>query len=62
MINAIKNRATIVIPCDSPMGKGEQTAHPINCSSECPYGRGRSFCFPCMKQILKDRRGSTKTE
>ena len=49
MVNAIKNRTTIVIPCDSPMGRGEGTAHPKNCRQECPYGKGKAYCSPTMK-------------
>lgn len=60
MVNAIKNRTTIVIPCASPMGRGEGTAHPKNCRQECPYGKGKSFCFPCMKQIMGERTGNKK--
>ena len=38
----------------SRMGKREPVAHPQNCCRECPYGHGRTFCFPCMAQILKE--------
>jgi len=31
-------------------------AHPVNCKCECPYGRGRSFCWPCMNKLLFDRK------
>ncbi len=27
-------------------------SHPQNCAHECPYGRGRDFCFPCYKKIM----------
>ena len=27
-------------------------AHPCNCKHECPYGKDRAFCFPCMKKIM----------
>lgn len=34
---------------------GAQIAHPQNCNTECPYGYGRSFCFPCMAKILSEQ-------
>ncbi len=60
MVNAIKNRTTIVIPCDSPMGRGEGTAHPKNCRQECPYGKGKAYCFPCMKKIMGEHMEAKK--
>lgn len=33
---------------------GSQVAHPQNCNTECPYGYGRSFCFPCMAKIMSE--------
>ena len=35
----------------SVIGKPEPVAHPLNCNAECPYGKGRSFCFPCMAKM-----------
>ena len=32
-------------------------AMPCNCKTPCVYGKGRPFCFPCMAQILSQRRG-----
>lgn len=32
----------------SVIGKKEPLPHPQNCKTECPYGYGRAFCFPCM--------------
>ena len=43
-------------PVTSVMGKREPVAHPQNCRLECPYGKGRSFCFPCMAKILSERK------
>ena len=39
----------------------EPIAHPQNCMAECPYGRGRAFCYPCMKKILCERKDSWMT-
>ena len=36
----------------SVIGKKEPLAHPQNCRTECPYGYGRSFCFPCTAKIM----------
>ena len=38
----------------SVIGKKEPLAHPQNCRTECPYGYGRSFCFPCMAKIMAE--------
>lgn len=47
-------------PATSIMGKKEPVAHPCNCKTECPYGYGRSFCFPCMAKIMSERNSSRK--
>ena len=39
-------------PYTSAIGKPEPIAHPRNCRNECPYGRGRAFCFPCYAKIM----------
>lgn len=44
----------------SVMGKKEPLAHPQNCSTECPYGYGRAFCFPCMAKIMSEHRAARK--
>ena len=44
----------------SILGKKEPVAHPCNCKTECPYGYGRSFCFPCMAKIMSERNASKK--
>lgn len=32
---------------------GEKSASlPYNCRTPCCYGRGRSYCWSCMQQIL----------
>ena len=40
----------------SVMGKPEPVAHPLNCNAECPYGKGKSFCFPCMAKIMAEHK------
>ena len=44
----------------SVIGKKEPLAHPQNCRTECPYGYGRSFCFPCMAKIMADHNATKK--
>ena len=33
-------------------------SHPKNCSSECPYGHDRAFCFPCYKKLMAERKSN----
>ena len=49
-------------PATSIMGKKEPVAHPCNCKTECPYGYGRSFCFPCMAKIMNEHRAKRKVQ
>jgi len=44
----------------SVIGKKEPLAHPQNCRTECPYGYGRSFCFPCMAKIMTEHNAIKK--
>lgn len=44
----------------SVIGKKEPLAHPQNCRTECPYGYGRSFCFPCMAKIMAEKNATKK--
>lgn len=44
----------------SVIGKKEPLAHPQNCRTECPYGYGRSFCFPCMAKIMAEHNAPKK--
>lgn len=44
----------------SVIGGRTQESHPRNCAHECPYGRGRDFCFPCYAKILKEMRENKK--
>ncbi len=45
----------------SVIGKKEPLAHPQNCRTECPYGYGRAFCFPCMAKIMAEHNAARKT-
>lgn len=44
----------------SVIGKKEPLAHPQNCRTECPYGYGRNFCFPCMAKIMAEHNATKK--
>ena len=44
----------------SVIGKPEPVAHPLNCNAECPYGKGKSFCFPCMAKIMAEHNAAKK--
>ena len=44
----------------SVIGKKEPVAHPQNCRTECPYGYGRSFCFPWMAKIMSEHSAAKK--
>ncbi len=33
---------------------------PHNCKTPCPYGTGRTFCFPCMGKIMDEHRNLRK--
>ena len=41
-----------------PINKKDQISHPKNCKNECPYGRDRAFCFPCMAKILAEHKAA----
>ena len=43
-------------PYTSAIGKEEPAADPKNCRNKCPYGHGRSFCFPCYAKIMAEHR------
>ena len=49
-------------PVPSVIGKPEPIAHPKNCRTECPYGHGKAYCFPCMKKILAEQNAGKKAE
>ena len=42
------------------MGRPEPVAHPLNCNAECPYGKGKSFCFPCYAKIMAEHKAAMK--
>lgn len=44
----------------SVIGKKEPLPHPQNCKTECPYGYGRAFCFPCMAKIMSEHNAAKK--
>jgi len=44
----------------SVIGRPEPVAHPLNCNAECPYGKGKSFCFPCMAKIMEEHNAAKK--
>lgn len=49
-------------PVPSVIGRGEPLAHPQNCKTECPYGKGRAFCFPCMAKILSEQKAKKENQ
>ncbi len=49
---------TITQNYSSAIGRPEPVAHPLNCNAECPYGRGRAFCFPCMAKIMAEHKAA----
>lgn len=53
-------RQTMTNSYSSVIGKKEPLAHPQNCRTECPYGYGRSFCFPCMAKIMSEHSAAKK--
>ncbi|MCR5461062.1 MAG: hypothetical protein K6F51_14405 [Acetatifactor sp.] len=38
----------------------ETLPHPCNCKTECPYGYGKAFCFPCMAKIMSEHNAARK--
>ncbi len=44
----------------SAIGQRMPVEHPRNCRTECPYGFGRAFCFPCMAKIMGEFRDERK--
>ena len=47
-------------PYSSAIGKESPAENPKNCRNTCPYGRSRSFCFPCYKKIMDEHRKAKK--
>lgn len=39
------------------IGQKEPLAHPCNCRTECPFGYGKAYCFPCLAKIIHDYKG-----
>lgn len=59
--NKIKAMGVTGSYADSCMGKKEPLPHPHNCKTECPYGYGRAFCFPCMAKIMANHKAYKNT-
>ena len=38
----------------------ESVPKPQNCEHPCCYGKGRSFCWPCMQKLLKEQAGKAR--
>ena len=36
----------------NPIIRNESAPSPCNCDNPCAYGKGKSFCWPCMKNIM----------
>jgi len=49
-------------PATSGIRPDQPVAHPKNCKTECPYGKGKAFCFPCMNQIMREHRATWKVK
>lgn len=58
--NVMKTTGVTGTQYSSVLGKKIPNAHPCNCKQECPYGKDRAFCFPCMKNIMEEHRASKK--
>lgn len=54
--NAARATGALGAYCSPTIGARMPIDHPSNCKHECPYGYGRSFCFPCYKKIMEDHR------
>lgn len=44
----VSKRCMEQIPVPGPI----QVPEPSNCKCPCPYGVGRTFCFPCIANIV----------
>ena len=45
----------------APFGIGEvPTPSPCNCKTPCCYGKGRCYCWPCMKNIMAGHNAAKK--
>lgn len=53
-------KQTMTSSYSSVIGKKEPLPHPQNCRTECPYGYGRAFCFPCMAKIMAEHNAVKK--
>lgn len=62
MSRAYNIRRVMTQNYSSVIGQKEPLAHPQNCKTECPYGYGRAYCFPCMAKIMAEHRAAQKAE
>ena len=58
--NVMKTTGVTGAKYSSVICKKEPLAHPCNCKTECPYGYGKAFCFPCMAKIMAEHRAAKK--
>lgn len=58
--NIMKTTGVSGVSIRSAIGQKEPLAHPCNCKTECPYGYGRAFCFPCMAKIMSEHNANKK--
>ena len=60
--NVMKSTGVTGAHYSSVIGQKEPLAHPQNCKTECPYGYGRAFCFPCLAKIMSEHNAAKKKE
>ena len=60
--NALKTTGVTGKFISSTIGQKEPLAYPQNCATECPYGYGRAFCFPCIAKIVSEHNAAKKQE
>lgn len=56
----VKNRTGVYGTHFESVGGQTRASHPQNCSKECPYGRDKSFCFPCYKKLMEEMHSKRK--
>lgn len=44
----------------APFMRDGSIPSPCNCKAPCCYGRGRNFCWPCMKNIIAEHNANRK--
>ena len=58
--NIMRTTGVTGVAYRSAIGQKEPLAHPKNCKTECPYGYGKAFCFPCMAKIMSEHNTNKK--